>query len=107
MCRCHAWPVKSAGSASPIARSAAVRSRTPEARAARDDHHRIMAEDKAAGYDPWHDPEHPDYHGGAASAAAGESEAIRLPPPGWGEREEEPEQAPGPRRHGLKDEGWG
>ncbi|MDP4539581.1 hypothetical protein Q9K01_08105 [Qipengyuania sp. DY56-A-20] len=83
-----------------------MRRMSPRARAALDEHNRIMEEDRAAGYDPWHDPEHPDYHGAAARAAAGESEAIRLPPPGWGEKEEEPEQEPGPRRHGLKDEGW-
>jgi hypothetical protein len=83
-----------------------LRRMSPRARAALDEHNRIMEEDRASGYDPWHDPEHPDYHGAAARAAAGEAEAIRLPPPGWGEREAEPEQAPGPRRHGLKDEGW-
>ena len=77
-----------------------------EVRAALDEHNRIMEEDRAAGYDPWYDPEHPDYHGAAARAAAGEAEAIRLPPPGWGDKVEEPEQEPGPRRHGLKDDGW-
>ncbi|MBU0669396.1 MAG: hypothetical protein KKG32_04915 [Alphaproteobacteria bacterium] len=83
-----------------------LRRMSPRARAALDEHNRIMEEDRASGYDPWHDPEHPDYHGAAARAAAGEAEAIRLPPPGWGEKEDEPEQDAGARRHGLKDEGW-
>ncbi len=83
-----------------------MRRMSPRARAALDEHNRIMAEDSAAGYDPWTDPEHPDYSGGAARAAADGTEAIRLPPPGWGEKPEEPDQEPGPRWHGLKDEGW-
>jgi hypothetical protein len=76
---------------------------SPRARAAYDAFRAIEAEDKAAGYRWWDDPEHPGYDDGETD----DWEDRALPPPGWEHRppeEDEPEETS--QWRGLKDEGW-
>ena len=82
-------------------------SMSPRARAAWDAFKAIEAEDEAAGYRWWDDPEHPKYDEGADEDDGDDWEERALPAPGWRRRvpaEEAPEENPKWRR--LKDEGW-
>jgi hypothetical protein len=78
---------------------------SPRARAAYDAFLAIDAEDKAAGYRWWDDPEHPKYDAGEDEDEGDDWEERALPAPGWQRRatdEKEPEE--NPRWRGLKDE---
>ncbi|XAP77668.1 hypothetical protein ABC955_13960 [Citromicrobium bathyomarinum] len=72
-------------------------SMSPRARAAWDAFKTIEAEDKAAGYRWWDDPEHPLYDEGEDEEDGDDWEERALPEPGWKRRalnEEEPEENP-------------
>ncbi|MEL7683970.1 hypothetical protein AAG594_06485 [Citromicrobium bathyomarinum] len=83
-------------------------SMSPRARAAWDAFKAIEAEDEAAGYRWWEDPEHPKYDAGEEEEDEGDDwEERALPAPGWRCRvpeEEEPEE--NPRWRTVKDGGW-
>lgn len=83
-------------------------SMSPRARAAWDAFKAIEAEDEAAGYRWWEDPEHPLYHARAGEDDSDDWEERTLPAPGWRRRvrEEEEEPEENPKWRGLKDGGW-
>lgn len=89
------------------ARAKWLEAMSPRARAAYDAFCAIHAEDEAAGYRWWEDPEHPSYAEGSEDEDDDDWESRALPPPGWGEREDEgDEQEENPRWRTVKDDTW-
>lgn len=78
---------------------------SPRARAAWDTFKAIEREDKAAGYRPYDDPDHPLYADAEDHAEAEDQPVLPPPPPDRRESDEEPEDDK-PRIRRLKDERW-
>ena len=85
-------------------RTERVRMLSPRARAAHDEYERLMDEDRANGYDPVADPDHPDYR--ASYSPVGRATLPELPAP-EAKEEPEPEEPTAPIVRKVTDEGWG